>query len=207
MAYGATLDRETAARLLGIPADAESREVRRAFRLWATMAHPDIGGSQEQFARLCAARDVLLASPVPSAPQDHNSAAESGRLAARTPWRDVLRTPSPMQALMLFVLLTLSVSAVLAALVVPVLLGLAVAAIAATAASVAIARALLRNPDHGHLIVTRTIAWMVITGLQCVVAALAGIPAFEALPLLAVPFVASIAMINPGAGMWRANVR
>ena len=108
---------------------------------------------------------------------------------------------------MLGVLMVFSVSAILVALVVPVLLGLAVAAIAATVTSVAVGRVLLGNPDHGHVIVTRTIAWIAITGLQCVVAALAGIPAFEALPLLAVPFVASIAMVNPGAGLWRANVR
>lgn len=199
MAYGLTLDREAAARLLGIPADAPAREVRRAFRLWAAVAHPDCGGTEEQFARLCAARDVLLASPPPlrSAP----------RVAARTPWRDVMRRPSPRSVLVLGVLMALSVSAVLVALVVPVLLGLAVAAIAATVTSVAVGRVLLGNPDHGHVIVTRTIAWIAITGLQCVVAALAGIPAFDALPLLAVPFVASIAMVNPGAGLWRANVR
>lgn len=207
MAYGVTLDRKTAARLLGIPADAEARDVRRAFRMWAAMVHPDFGGSQEQFARLCAARDVLLAPPPRSAPEHHDSTAVRCHLAARTPWRDVLRRPSPSSVIVLAALVVLSVSAVLVALVVPILLGLAVAAIAATVTSVAVGRVLLRNPDHGHVIVTRTIAWIAITGLQCVVAALAEIPAFEALPLLAVPFVASIAMINPGAGIWRANVR
>ena len=189
-----TLDRAAAARLLGIPADAESSDVRRAFRLWAAVAHPDCGGSQAQFARLCAARDVMLAPrpPLRSAPT----------VATRTPWRDVLRVPSPSQALVLVALVALSVTAVLLAHVVPVLLGLAVAALAATATSVTIGRVLLRNPDHGHVIVTRAIAWIAITCLQCTVAALAGIPAFEALPLLAVPFVASIAMVNPGAGLW-----
>ena len=198
------IDRQSAARLLGIPVDAEASDVRRAFRLWAAMTHPDVGGSQEQFARLCEARDVLLAPPPRSAPENDNSTAESCRVAARTPWRDVVRRPTPSSVIVLGALALLSIAAVAIALVVPVPWGLAPAALAATATCVAASRTLLRDADHGHVIVTRSLAWLVVTALQCIVAVLAGIPAFESLPLLAVPFVACISLVNPGAGLWRA---
>ena len=199
------IHRQEAARLLGVDVDAQPSEVRRAFRLWATVAHPDLGGSQEQFARLCAARDVLLAPPPRSAPENDNSTAESRGLPARTPWRDVLRRPSPSSVIVLGALALISMASVAIALVVPVPWGLAPAALAATATCVAASRTLLRDPDHGHVIVTRSIAWLVMTAVQCTVAVLAGIPAFESLPLLAVPFVACISLVNPGAGLWRAR--
>ena len=194
------LDRDSAARLLGVAADAEPSDVRRAFRLWAAVAHPDLGGSEEQFRLLCAARDVMLAP----APQSRLQASESV-VVARRPWREVLRWPSPRQILAVVILAMVSVASVLLALVGPPLVGLAIAALAATAFSIAIGRALLQGPDHGHVIVTRTLAWLAVTALQCAIGALAGIPAFEFLPLLAVPFVASISLVNPGAGLWRAR--
>ena len=198
------IDREVAARLLGIAVDAEARDVRRAFRLWAAMAHPDFGGSQEQFARLCMARDVLLAPRPRSAPKSHNVSADNGDLAARTPWREVLRAPSPGSVTVLAALVVMSIASVAIALVAPLPWSLVPAALAATATCIAAGRVLLRDPDHGHVIVARSLAWIAITAVQCTVAVLAGIPAFESLPLLAVPFVACISLVNPGAGLWRA---
>jgi len=40
-----------------------------------------------------------------------------------------------------------------------------------------------------------------------VAAAVAGISLIEVLPLLAVPFVAVIAAVNPAAGLWRGATR
>jgi hypothetical protein len=56
----------------------------------------------------------------------------------------------------------------------------------------------------------RSLAWALVTGAQLILAAVVGIPLIEVLPLLAVPFVAVIAAVNPAAGLWRArsvNVR
>jgi len=47
---------------LDLPADGplERRQVNAAFRRLAQKAHPDVGGSHEQFVRITKARDVLL---------------------------------------------------------------------------------------------------------------------------------------------------
>ena len=57
------------------------------------------------------------------------------------------------------------------------------------------------------MIVTRSAAWALVTGAQLVVAALLGIALVEVLPLLALPFVAAIAAVNPAAGLWRGARR
>ena len=54
------MTREQAANVLGVPHDADPSEVRRAWRIWARLAHPDAGGSPEHFRRLAQARDALL---------------------------------------------------------------------------------------------------------------------------------------------------
>ncbi|MDE2426236.1 MAG: J domain-containing protein [Elusimicrobia bacterium] len=45
--------------LLGVSKDADSSDVRRAYRRAAKSVHPDVGGSEEQFALLKTACDVL----------------------------------------------------------------------------------------------------------------------------------------------------
>lgn len=47
---------------LGLPAEGklERRQVNAAFRRLAQKAHPDVGGSHEQFVRITKAREVLL---------------------------------------------------------------------------------------------------------------------------------------------------
>jgi hypothetical protein len=77
------------------------------------------------------------------------------------------------------------------------------AAVASAAWCVAVSRTILRGADHGHVIVTRSAAWALATGGQLVVAAIAGIALVEVLPLLALPFVAAIAVVNPAAGLRR----
>lgn len=196
--------RDAAARLLGVPVDAEPATVRRAFRLWAAVAHPDQGGSPEAFERLVAAREVLL---TPVVPEPSYAASTDLSPQPRRPWSKVLVRPTPRGALG-------SITVVVAAVgVVPFARGeftgwvLAVAAVLATAASVVAPRAVMARPDHGHVIVMRAAVWLAVVALQLLVSALFGVPMLEALPLMAVPFVAAIALVNPGAGLRLVNVR
>jgi curved DNA-binding protein CbpA len=46
--------------LLGVPPDADTADVKRAYRRLAPTAHPDIGGDAESLKRLNLAREVLL---------------------------------------------------------------------------------------------------------------------------------------------------
>ncbi len=194
--------RADAARLLGVSVDAEPAAVRRAFRLWAAVTHPDQGGSPEAFDRLCAARALLL-EPVPMDPAVAQE-SDTPTPRPRRPWSQVLRRPSWWSALVTSLLLVVALGAV------PLSgqpWGIALVAVAATAVSVAVSKAVLARPDHGHVIVTRSVSWGSVVALQLLGAALLGLPLIEALPLIAVPFVAAIALVNPGAGLWRVNVR
>lgn len=85
--------------------------------------------------------------------------------------------------------------------------GIAPAAVASAAWCVGVSHAILRGADHGHVIVTRSAAWAAVVAGQLVVAWVTGIALVEALPLLAVPFVAVIATVNPTAGLWRSASR
>ncbi len=55
--------------LLGVPANFTDDDILAAFRREAKKAHPDVGGTAEQFRRLVEARDRLLASIGSSAPE------------------------------------------------------------------------------------------------------------------------------------------
>lgn len=201
MAARHSCTREEAARLLGVSPHAEPAEVKRAFRLWAAWAHPDQGGSAERFAELCAARDRLL-EPAPA----QTDAAIVPPDAAIVPrprraWRDVLVRPTPLRTAGLALGFVAAVAAVLVAGPAPLLV--VPAAVASAAWCVAVSRTILQGADHGHVIVTRSVAWALVTGVQWVVAAVLGIALVEVLPLLALPFVAAIAAVNPAAGLRR----
>ena len=200
--------REEAARLLGVSPHAEPVEVKRAFRLWAAWAHPDQGGSAERFAELCAARDRLLerapahadaAIVHPDAAIVHPDAAIVPR--PRRAWGDVLVRPTPLRAAGLALGFVAAVAAVLIAGPAPLLA--VPAAVASAAWCVGVSRTILCGADHGHVIVTRSMAWALVMGAQVAVAAISGIALIEVLPLLAVPFVAAIAAVNPAAGLRR----
>lgn len=194
MAARHSCTREEAARLLGVSPHAEPVEVKRAFRLWAAWAHPDQGGSAERFAELCAARDRLLER----APA-HADAAIVPR--PRRAWSDVLVRPTPLRAAGLALGFVAAVAAVLIAGPAPLLA--MPAAVASAAWCVGVSRTILCGADHGHVIVTRSMAWALVMGAQVAVAAISGIALIEVLPLLAVPFVAAIAAVNPAAGLRR----
>ena len=209
-----SLTREEAARLLGLEPDAGLAEVRRAFRLWAAWAHPDHGGSAERFARLCAARDRLLeptgaANPpaAPAAPPPASSGDPAGGPRPRRSWRDVLRRPAPHVLVLLALGFAVAVSVVLMARLLPMPWGAVPPALASAAWCVAISKSLLHGADHGHVIVTRSVAWASVMAGQLLLAAAAGVPLIEALPLLALPFVAVIAAVNPTAGLWQSGSR
>lgn len=221
MASGTSLSRDQAARLLGVAPDAGAAEIRRAFRLWAVWAHPDHGGSAERFAALRAARDRLL-EPVSvpgSRPSRGRSRGQRGDdcgspdahptipLRPRKPWAEVLAIPAPARVALLFAGALFSVVAMLVGVSVELPWGVIPAAVASALWCVALSRAILHGPDHGHVIVTRTVGWTAITVGQFGVAMLAAIPVVEVLPLLAVPFVAAIAAVNPAAGLWRGVSR
>ena len=54
---------DEAARILGIAVGSGPEAVQRAYRLLARSSHPDGGGVEDNFIRLTAARDALLAVP------------------------------------------------------------------------------------------------------------------------------------------------
>ena len=209
MLAGRAPDRAQAARLLGVSPDADPTEVKRAFRLWAVWAHPDQGGSAERFTDLCAARDLLLeprttARPPGSCAAEASGPSHDGVLTAPHPrkgWRQVLVYPSPLIVGLLALAYVGAVAAVLVAGPSPLLA--VPAALASAAWCVAVSHAILRGGDHGHVIVTRSLAWGAVTLAQVSLAVIVGIPLIEMLPLLALPFVAVIAAVNPAAGLWR----
>jgi hypothetical protein len=67
------VNRDEAAFLLGVPVTADPEAVRRAWRMWARIAHPDVDGDPAHFAELDAARRVLL-QPAPAVAPAVNSA-------------------------------------------------------------------------------------------------------------------------------------
>lgn len=199
--------RYEAARLLGVAPDAQPAEVKRAFRLWAAWAHPDQGGSSDRFAELCAARDLLLGATAAPPPVRDTGTRDPGtiELRPRRAWREVLVRPSPRRTAALALGLVATVAVVLVAGPAPLLA--APAALASAAWCIAVSRAILTNADHGHVIVVRSLAWGAATGAQVALALLAGISLIEVLPLLALPFVAAIAAVNPAAGLRRGAFR
>jgi DnaJ homolog subfamily C member 19 len=56
----ANMERDEAAKLLGIAVEAPEAEVNEAHRRLIAKVHPDAGGSKELAARVNQARDVLL---------------------------------------------------------------------------------------------------------------------------------------------------
>ena len=58
---GGAMDRAEAARLLGVPIDADADTVKAAHRRLMMKVHPDRGGTNDAVHEANAARDVLLA--------------------------------------------------------------------------------------------------------------------------------------------------
>lgn len=217
-----TMSRVEAAALLGISADADPDQVRRAWRAWARLAHPDHGGDREFFDRLRTARDVLLSRDVllTSAPATVRLDVVDPRSLPDAPperlaWVQVLRRPGSAESALLALLALMAIA--LAALVViagptPQPLTLAVAAgpaavAAAGWAHIAVSRILTERADVAHRITALVVAWVPIGAAQVVLAEILGSSLVPVLPVLVLPFVAVVAAVNPGAGLWSSAKR
>jgi hypothetical protein len=89
--------------LLGVPDDYTRDDVRAAFRREAKKAHPDLGGTAEQFCKLVAAYDRLLAAlgtsePKPKTP-DYPAPRGVKIVYRATPRRSYLRRLSSTRLL------------------------------------------------------------------------------------------------------------
>lgn len=189
------MGREEAALLLGVPADADPDAVRHAWRLWARVAHPDVGGDPAHFARLDEARRVL---------QRPRQAPFGVQPAPRVPWSAAVRQPARPVALVLAAVGVVLIAAIPAVSAVPFGVGAVVAAIAAAVWAVGATREVLgEQADHGHRIAALALAWLPIAAMQVLVSAGAGVSLVPVLPLFAVPLVMAVAAVNPGAGLWR----
>lgn len=189
------MGREEAALLLGVPVDADPDSVRHAWRLWARVAHPDVGGDPAHFARLDEARRVLQrARQVPFGVQP----------APRAPWSAAVHQPARPVALVLAAVGVVLMAALPAVSPVPFGVGAVAAALAAAAWAVWVTREVLgERADHGHRIAALALAWLPIAAMQVLVSAGAGVSLVPVLPLFAVPLVMAVAAVNPGAGLWR----
>ncbi len=193
---GDEVDRIEAAALLGLPVDADPDTVRRAWRLWARAAHPDTGGDPAHFTRLDEARQALLRNQ-PSAPPVPTP---------RLPLRAVTHRPAHRLLLLFGAILALG-----AALLPQLLAGLLTlplaalpAAATATAWSVWAARQVLDPAaDRGHRIAALALLWGPLALGQLLVSTIAGTSLLPVLPVLALPIVAVVALLDPSTGLWR----
>ena len=192
------MDRDEAARLLGVPVDADATTVRHAYRMWARVAHPDAGGDPVHFARLTQARRALL-RPLPwpsSAPDEHAP-------RPRAPLTAMLRRPEHLVALLAGAIAAAAVAAVPLLGVAPPI-GALMAGMASASWSAITTRAILRRgADAGHRIAALACTWVPLAAMQVALSTLLGTQFVAALPLLALPFAGVVASVNAGAGLWR----
>lgn len=192
------MSRDEAARLLGVAPEAEATDVRHAYRLWARMAHPDAGGDPTAFARLTEARRTLLGSQPRRTPS--RASAEPAR---RSPLSHVLRRPAHPAWVILGALASIAVAG-LPRLGVPLPVTAIAAGVAAMGWATITMRASLRpGADAGHRMTVLTLAWLPLAALQVAASVALGAPLIGVLPLLVLPVVGAVALLNAGAGLWR----
>ena len=190
------MNRDEAAFLLGVPVTADPEAVRHAWRMWARIAHPDVDGDPVHFAQLDAARRVLL-QPVPAP-----SLAVS--FTPRKSWSQVVRRPAHPFALALAGIVTICLAALGGVSPLPFAVVVAASSLAATTWALwATSEILTKSADHGHRITALALLWLPIALMQVIVSVIVTTSFVPVLPLLALPFVAAVALVNPGAGMWR----
>jgi len=190
------VNRDEAALLLGVPATADTDAVRHAWRMWARIAHPDVNGDPAHFAQLDAARRVLL--------QTAPAVASVIASAPRKSFSQVVRAPAHPFALALSGMVTILLAASAGLSPLPYAVAAATSAIAAAMwAAWATSEILSKSADHGHRITALALLWLPIVLMQVLVSVLVATTFVPVLPLLALPFVAVVALVNPGAGLWR----
>lgn len=190
------MNRDEAAVLLGVPVTADPEEVRHAWRMWARIAHPDVHGDAAHFTQLEEARRVLLkAAPV---------AASVVTPAPRQSWSHIVRKPAHSYALALSGVATILLAALAGWSPMPYAFAVATSSLAAALWTAwAASEILSSSADHGHRIVALALLWLPIVVMQVLVSVLVGTSFVPVLPLIALPFVAVVALVNPGAGLWR----
>jgi hypothetical protein len=190
------VNRDEAALLLGVPVTANPEAVRHAWRMWARIAHPDVHGDPVHFAKLDAARRVLL-QPSPAVASDVTS-------VPRKTWSQVLRKPAHPLALAFSGIVTILLAALAGVSPLPYAGAVAISSLAVALWAVwATSEILPRTADQGHRISALTLLWLPIAVTQVIVSVLVAASFVPVLPLLALPFVAVVALVNPGAGLWR----
>ena len=190
------MNRDEAAVLLGVPVTADPEEVRHAWRMWARIAHPDVDGDPAHFTQLEEARRVLL--------QAAPAVAPVVTPAPRQSWSYVVRKPTHSIALAVSGVVTILLAALAGWSPLPYAIAVATSSLAAALWTVwAASEILSRSADHGHRIAALALLWLPIVVMQVLVSLLVGTSFVPILPLLALPFVAVVALVNPGAGLWR----
>ena len=191
-----SVTRDEAAFLLGVPVTADSETVRHAWRMWARIAHPDVNGDPAHFAQLDEARRVLLHA-VPAA-------APVITAVPRTSLSHVVGMPTHPFGLALSGIVTILLAALAGLSPLPYAVAVATSSLAAALWAVwATSEILSKCADRGHRIATLALVWLPMVVTQVLVSVLVGTSFVPVLPLLALPFVAVVALVNPGAGLWR----
>jgi hypothetical protein len=192
--------RDEAAFLLGVSPDADPNTIRKAWRMWARIAHPDLDGDPEHFVRLDTARRILL-QPLPAPVL---VATPAPRPRPRPSWSQVVQIPGHPFAVCIAGILVVLLATLSGLSAIPFALTVAACAIAAAAWSVwATREALSQNADHGHRIAALALCWLPVAFTQVILSIIVDTSFVPVLPVLALPLVAAVAAVNPGAGLWR----
>lgn len=205
------MDRATAAALLGVAPDADPDEVRRAYRVWVRIAHPDAGGDPEHFARVSQARSVLLeaapqgpsASVPPASWSVGNGPIQEPPAVVRASLSSVIRRPRQW-ALLTILGVTVAGLAELPLLGVGPVVAAALAGVASSIWAVLVARSTLSpEADTGHRMAVIVLAWLPMAVVLVAVSSVTGTGFVSVLPVVALPLVAVVGWLNAGAGLWR----
>lgn len=193
------MDRAEAASLLGVPIDADAAQVRRAYRVWARLAHPDLGGDPAAFANLTQARRVMLR------PRAAAGTTGTPPRPPRPPVSAMIRTPEHVTTLVVTAIAAIALTELPLLGVHPAIAAI-IAGFAAATWSFMATRATLRSgADAGHRIVMLAWTWLPLAAIDVLLGTITGTGIISVLPLLALPFVAVVASVNAGAGLWRPS--
>ena len=202
------MTRQHAALLLGVEVHATPTEVNHAWRVWAKLAHPDAGGDRAHFEALAQARSLLLRGVAPvtapvAAPDQY--ASDGPRGPGRLSWRQVCRRPDRRELFSLAAIAIVGVVVTVASAQVSTLMAGVTLGVTTAGFAVVSERSFLQPcADTGHRIGILCAAWLPVVTLLVVGSAVRGVDVIAVLPIIAMPFVASVALVNPGAGLWRS---
>ena len=189
------MTREQAALLLGVRSQASSEEVNHAWRVWAKLAHPDAGGDREHFEALAHARSVLLS---------RTELAVEVSVEPRASLRSVCHRPSLGRLLVVcLAIVGSSIGGIGVAHLSDFGTAFAIG-VASAATAIAIQRAFLGpSADTGHRITIVVLAWLPVVAALGLGVTYLGVELIELLPVVVLPLVVTVALVNPGAGLWR----